>query len=92
MTVIAFGWLKGRWRCLLKRNDTSQQYLVQIVAACCILHNVCEVHHDGFDDNWQVTSADRTAVSGSTSTQVASQSSVRAAAIHKALVAYFDSH
>ena len=92
MTKIAFGRLKGRWRCLLKRNDTSQRYLVQIVAACCILHNVCEVHHDGFDDNWQVTSAGQTAVSGSTSTQVPSQSSVRAAAIREALVAYFDSH
>ena len=77
VTEIAFGRLKGRWRCLLKRNDTSQRYLLQIVAACCILHNVCEVHHDGFDDNWQVTSADQTAVSGSTSTQDSSQSSVR---------------
>ena len=54
MTENAFGRLKGRWRCLLKRNDTDLKYVVQQVAACCILHHVCEIHSDSFDDSWEV--------------------------------------
>ena len=46
MTENAFGRLKGRWQCLLKRNDTDLKYVVQQVAACCILHHVCEIHSD----------------------------------------------
>jgi hypothetical protein len=52
----AFGRLKGRWKCLAKRNDTTVQFLSTQVAACCILHNVCEVHGDSFDEDWRHTS------------------------------------
>ena len=41
----AYGRLKGRWRCLLKRLDID-------VADCCTFHNICEVHGDSFDDSW----------------------------------------
>ena len=37
-----------------KRNDTAQKYLIQQVAACCALHNICEEHMDGFDESWQI--------------------------------------
>lgn len=40
VTELAFGHLQGKWQCLQKRNDTSQQYLVQVVAACYIVHSV----------------------------------------------------
>ena len=36
----AYGRLKGRWRTLLKRNDTSVHDLLKLVAACCVLHNM----------------------------------------------------
>ena len=52
----AFGCLKGRWRCLLKRNDTKITLLSNVIAACCTLHNICEVHGDSFDEDWAVTS------------------------------------
>ncbi len=48
----AFGRLKARWRRLLKRNDMSLSNIPTVVVACCILHNVCEVHGERFNDQW----------------------------------------
>ena len=48
----AFGHLKGRWRCLMKRNDSDLMFMPTLVNACCVLHNLCEVHSDRFDDDW----------------------------------------
>ena len=50
----SFGRLKGRWRSLLKRNDTNVVFMPTYVTACCVLHNVCEVHRDGFNEEWLV--------------------------------------
>ncbi len=36
----AFGRLKGRCRCLKKRNDIKLTIMPNVVAACCILHNM----------------------------------------------------
>ena len=52
VTENAFGRLKGRWRCLLKRNDTNLEMMPTIVATCTILHNMCEIHADKFDEHW----------------------------------------
>ena len=40
----AFGRLIGRWRRLAKHNDMDVHNVPWIVTACCILHNLCEVH------------------------------------------------
>ena len=54
----AFVHLKGRWRCLLKRNGTKFSFLLNVIPVCCILHNLCEVHGDAFDEKWAVDSAE----------------------------------
>ena len=48
----AYGRLKGRWRCLQKRLDISVYDVPKCVAACVVLHNVCEVHGEAFDEDW----------------------------------------
>ncbi|MBN3296530.1 HARB1 nuclease, partial [Amia calva] len=44
--------LKGRWRCLLKRNDCQLWRLSNLMKACCVLHNICETHGDRFFPDW----------------------------------------
>ena len=49
-----YGRLKERWRCLLKRLDNiiSLEDVPTVVAACCVLHNICEMNGDSFDEGW----------------------------------------
>ncbi|KAF7236768.1 Protein ANTAGONIST OF LIKE HETEROCHROMATIN PROTEIN 1, partial [Varanus komodoensis] len=49
---VAFGRLRGRWRCLTKRNDTDVSFLPTLISACCTLHNVCEARGDAFPPCW----------------------------------------
>lgn len=51
----AFGRLKGRWRCLAKRNDCDLESVKLQIASCCTLHNVCEVHGDRYQEEWSAT-------------------------------------
>ena len=48
----AFGCLKARWPCLLKRNDSSLEHVFVQIAACCTLHNICETLGEQFHDEW----------------------------------------
>ena len=54
----AFGRLKGRWRRLLKRNDMLVENISTVVAAACVLHNICEMHNKPFNDAWLLTDTD----------------------------------
>ena len=50
----AFGQLKGRWRCLLKQNDSSLENVKLQVNACCILHNLCKLENDQYLEEWGI--------------------------------------
>ena len=56
----AYGRLKGRWRCLLKRNDVLIRDVPCLIAACCVLHNICEDCHETFHDDWIQDETDST--------------------------------
>ena len=84
----SYGRLKGRWRCLLKRLDVDVGDAPELVAACCVLHNVCEFHGDAFDDEWLngVECEDFRTCSTSTSSVQSSDSAVD---IRNAFTSYF---
>ncbi|MCO5572949.1 hypothetical protein L7F22_026711 [Adiantum nelumboides] len=48
----AFGMLKARWRILLKRYDMQLHNVPKMVRTCLVLHNMCIIHADAFDDRW----------------------------------------
>ena len=47
----AFGRLKGRWRCLLKKNKLN---MPKIVSCCIVLHNIREIFGEECPDEWMV--------------------------------------
>ncbi|XP_065440253.1 uncharacterized protein LOC135981485 [Chrysemys picta bellii] len=50
----AFGCLKAFWRCLLSRSDLSANNILIVIAACCVLHNICESKGETFMAGWEV--------------------------------------
>ena len=66
----------------MKRNDTDVSFMPTLVSACCILHNLCEVHGNDFDDDWSCE--DETPVDVANATVTVSEM------IRSALQDYFD--
>ena len=46
----AFGVLKERWCCLLKRLDNHLENIPGIILACCVLHNITQLKGDSYID------------------------------------------
>ena len=81
----AYGRLKGRWRCLLKRLDVDVGDVSQVVTACCVLHNICEARGELFDNDWTEGVEVDNSVSSSSPAQPCSDST----AIRDAFTQYF---
>ena len=52
MVEIAFERLKAHWRRLAKKIDMHVDIVPHIIAACCVLHNVCEINRKSFSEEW----------------------------------------
>ena len=89
----AFGRLKGRWRCLLKRTDMDLKHIPNVIATCVVLHNICEIHKEQFNDEWlteahgvNCTSSEQDTTGSSSSTDPSAED------IRRALKAYVVEH
>lgn len=45
----AFGLLKTRWRCLLKKLEQHIENVSNVILACCVLHNICQNQEETLD-------------------------------------------
>ncbi|CAM5151580.1 unnamed protein product [Natator depressus] len=50
----AFGRLKACWCSLLTRLDLSTTNIPIVIAACCVLHNICDSKGETFMVVWEV--------------------------------------
>ena len=82
----AYGRLKGRWRCLLKRLAVNVSDVPELVAACCVLHNACEIHGEYFDEEWLEGVQDDSITVNSTPTAAQAECGQD---IRQALMSYF---
>ena len=48
----AYGRLKGRFRSIAKRLDLNVENVCLVIAACCVLHNFCEVMGEDFSEEF----------------------------------------
>ena len=81
----AFGRLKGRWRCLLKQNDINTEDISTIITACCVLHNICEVHKNDFNDEWLEGCAETPQVLGASYHHTAATTNVATETVRAAI-------
>ena len=86
---IAFGRLKAHWQRLLKRNNMLIKNIPTVVSAACVLHNICEIHGECFDESWASNdvSSDLTHPDQRPTDSIAVSGS---ATIREALVDYFN--
>ena len=59
--------------------------LPKLVAACCVLHNICETRGDSFNEEWMQDVTDHHSASGGSTSSVSNSGKD----IRKALMTYF---
>ena len=55
VTEGAFGQLKGRWRILLRRNESTPEEVTITTLACMVLHNICNANGDAITPKLDLT-------------------------------------
>ena len=49
-----YGRWKGRFRRFLRRVDLTVNSVTAVIAASCVIHNICELRRDNFLAEWLV--------------------------------------
>ena len=75
----------------MKRNDMYVHNVPVVAAAARVLHNICEIHHDQFNDAWLVDN-DGLAQPSTTAFRDIGASDSRSRQIRGALITYFSSN
>ena len=86
----AFGRLKGRWRCLLKRLDYNLCNVPVVVASCVTLHNICEEFGDHCLEEWVQTNENQHPPSSSNQTNTSTNTT--ASDVRQVLTKYVNEH
>lgn len=88
----AYGRLKGRWRCLMKRLDIDVMDVPELVLACCVLHNVCIMHGEDYISAWDEDSSPEPISGGSSSAHqtAGTSSSAHSVDIRNTFMSYFE--
>ena len=74
----------------MKQLGVDVSKVPELVAACCTLHNICEVHGDGFNDEWMDGIAEQTTQDSTASrTTTTLNSTGDSESIRETLMAYF---
>ena len=69
----------------MKQNDMHIENVPNVVGACCVLHNICEIHNDTFNEEWlQDMNEDGADTIAASSSNVSSSNDIR-----DALIEYF---
>ena len=72
----------------MKRDDMLIENVPNVIAAACVLHNMCEIHGDTFDKSWvPATSED---LSQSESNLHRGTTTSRSATIREILINHFN--
>ena len=71
----------------MKQNDMDVFHVPYVVTACCILHNICDIHGDTFVESW----LERTQLDEPTS-NASQATTMQAKDIRDTLVDYFNAH
>ena len=87
----AFGRLKMRWRCLSKRLDCHLCHVIDTVAACVILHNMCEHNGDSFMDEWRTRDNSPPDTHSTSSSAAPTSVAPTREAVRDAIAQYFNS-
>ena len=67
------------------QNDMHIENIPNVVGACCMLHNICEIHNDTFNEEWlQDMNEDGADTVAASSSRVGSCNDIR-----DALIEYF---
>ena len=74
----------------MKRLDVDVNDASKVVAACCVLHNICEIHGDTFDEEWLNGTDNQSVGTNSSTSALANQKQVQwTSAMHLCHTLYF---